>query len=260
VAWKTDWVHPPAPGAVIQGTPKAQNPLADAAAPIPGITVTLGAPSAGTSWTWSDGVSGQGFNETYVVYNPGSVPAEVRLALAINGGATEPFPLTVGPGQETTITAGKEARIVPLAHHSAILTSVNGVPVVAERLLTASRPAPQDGVAELQGGQVASTRWVLAGAPADKKHAAIVALYNPGRAPVNVSIDGLTGSVDPLPGIPPMTLPPGQQTFVVINHGRQALPQPLLVTASGPVFVEQDLYGEGGAPGMSLSLGVPLSS
>jgi hypothetical protein len=259
VAWKTDWVHPPQSGAVIQGTKAALSPLADPAAPIPGITVTLGASSAGTSWTWADGIAGNGFSESYVVYNPGPVPAEVRLALTLDQGVAEPFPLSVGPGQVTTITAGAEARIPVGVRHSAVLTSINGVPVVAERLLTIDRAANGRGIGELLGGRVASPRWMLAGAQADRTHAAAVMLYNPGKAPVSVAIDGLNGSSAPLAGVGRVILQPGHRVAVVVNQGKQVVQEPLLVDASGPVFAELDLYGLNGATGVSLSFGVPLT-
>jgi len=258
VAWKTDWVHPPQTGAVIEGTKAAENPLADPAAPVPGSTVTLGASSAGTSWTWADGLTETGFSESYVVYNPSPVPAEVRLALTLDQGVAEPFPLSVGPGQVTTITSGAEARIPAGVRHSAVLTSVNGVPVVAERLLTVDAPH-ESGVAELLGGRMAASRWLLAGAHADRTHQGVVVLYNPGDAPVSVAINGLNGSSAPLVSVGRVIVPAGRRVSVLINRGTQVVAEPLLVDASGQVYAEQDLYGANGATGVSLSFGVPLT-
>lgn len=256
VAWKTDWVQPPAPGAVIMGTKAALSPLADPAAPVTGVTVTLGASSAGTSWTWADGMSGNGLDERYVIYNPGQATAEVKLAVTLEQGVAEPFDLAVGPGQVTIVTSAAEARIPAGVAHSAVLTSTNGVPVVAERVLTAASPARWSGIGELPGGRVAAARWLLAGAPADRTHRATVVLYNPGNAPVSAVLSPL--------GAPPIAggrvlVGPGRRVAVTVNPGTRPVVAPLLLQASGPVFAELGLYGENGATGVSLSFGVPLT-
>ncbi len=55
VAWKTDVVTPPTSSEVLLGTAAADGPLSDPAAPIPGVTLTLGVPDTATSWTWAGG-------------------------------------------------------------------------------------------------------------------------------------------------------------------------------------------------------------
>lgn len=257
VAWKTQVVTPPSSGEVLLGTPAASSPLADPANPIPGVTVTLGAPDTGTTWTWAEGIAGNGVNESYVIYNPGDGTAQLKLSVELDQGVAEPFDLSVGPDQVTTVMSSQEVRIPPGVGHAAVLQSVNGVPVMAERVVSAASPSVWSGNGELPGGQVAASRWLLAAAQADPTHDGWVVIYNPGSSAVEASLSG------PGPGdqaaLETVTVPSGRQASIHLNQLRRQLNEPLVLTATGLVYTELDTYGAGGAPGVSLSFGVPLS-
>lgn len=260
VAWETRWVDPPAAGAAILGTPAAQAPLADPAAPVPGATVVLGAPSLGTRWVWPDGDAGNGVSEQYVIYNPGVQTADVRLAIQLDQGAAEPFALSVPPGQIIPVASDQQARIPAGVTHSAVLDSINGVPVVAERVVSASSPSPWQGIADMLGQRIASDRWLLAGPVADSGHDGWVVVYNPGTQPIRVVADVLSaGAQVPLGGISPVTVFPGRRAAIHLNQARSTLDAPLLISAQDPFYVESNVYGSGGSPGISLAPGVPLT-
>lgn len=260
VAWETQWVDPPAAGAAILGTPAAQNPLADPAAGVPGATVVLGASSAGTEWAWPDGMAGNGISEQYVVYNPGVQTADVRLAIGLDQGVAEPFELSVPPGQVIPVASDQQARIPAGVAHYAVLQSLNEVPVVAERVLTASSPSGWRGLGQMLGERVPADRWLVAGALADSSHDGWVVVYNPGDQALRVVIDGLSaGAQVPLAGLSPVTVFPHRRVAVHLNQGRPTLDEPLVVSADGPFYVESNVYGAGGAPGISLAPGVPLT-
>lgn len=257
VAWKTTWVDPPASGAAIVGTPAAQSPLADPAAPVPGATVELGAPSAGTRWVWSDGNAGNGVSEQYVVYNPGVQPAEVRLAIGLDEGAAEPFELSVPPGQVIPVASDQQARIPAGVAHSAVLESLNGVPVVAERVVAASSPSPWSGLGEMLGQRVPADRWLLGGTLSDSSHDGWVVVYNPGDRAIRVVLDRLdNGTQVPLPGSSPVVVQVGRRVAVHLPGG---LSEALVVSSDAPFYVESNVYGSGGSRGISLAPGVPLN-
>jgi hypothetical protein len=257
VAWKTDVVSQPTPGEAVLGTAAATAAFADPAAAIAGVTVTLGMAAPALSWTWADGHAGNGVDERYVIYNPGTGAAEVRLSLDLDQGVAEPFDLSVGPEQVITVVSSQEVRIPPGVNHAAVLQSINGVPVVAERTVAAASPSSWTGLGELPGGRVAASRWLLAAGMADRHHDGIVVVYNPGSAPVAATLEGLSGRAQiPLDQV---TVGAGRKAAVRLNSVRLALDEPLVVSASAPVYVETDLYGTGGTPGVSLSFGVPLS-
>jgi hypothetical protein len=257
VVWKTDVVNPPPPGAPLLGTAAGAQPLADPAAPIPGVTLTLGAPAAANQWVWADGETGNGITEQYIVYNPGVATAELRLDLDLDQGVAEPFDLTVPPDQVLPVVSSQEVRIPPGVGHSATLTSVNGVPVVAERVVSATSPSPWSGLGELMGARVAASDWLIPVGRADANHAGRVVVYNPGAAGVRAVIFGLDGRTRV--GVKALYVGGGRRAIVPLNSLAAVLDVPIVVAASGPVYVESDFYGTGTTPGINLSFGVPLS-
>ena len=260
VAWETRWVDPPPAGAAIVGTPAAQNPLADPAAPVPGTTLVLGAPSAGTRWVWPDGNAGNGISEQYVVYNPGDQTAEVRLSIGLDQGVAEPFELAVPPGQVIPVASDQQARIPAGVAHSAELDSLNGVPVVAGRVVAATSPSAQRGLGDMFGERIASERWLLGAAGADPAHDGWVVVYNPGNDPLRVAVSALSaGAQISIPGLNPVTVFPGHRVAIHLNPVRATLDEALVVSSTEPFFVELNIFGTGGTPGISLEPGVPLT-
>lgn len=264
VAWQTAWVVTPPKNQPLVGTPAAQNPLADPALPQPGVTLTLGAPSAGTSWTWPDGLAGTGMDEQYVVYNPGAAPAEVRLSVGLQQGQAEPFEFSVGPGEVVPVVSEQQARIPAGVPHSATLTSVNGVPVVAERTVTATGAgngadvgAGRLGIAGLLGGRLPAADWLIPFPGTDAAHGGQMILLNPGPRPVTARLARLAGSGEALlPGAAAITVPAEGRAAVPVPAGQNT---PLVLRSDGPVYTEYDLAGLNGTPGLSFSFGVPLS-
>jgi hypothetical protein len=259
VAWKTQWVTAAPSGSPLLGSAAAQNPLSDPAAPIGGVTVALGAPSAGTTWVWADGQAGNGVAEQYVIYNPGPVTAAVRLSLQLDQGVAEPFELSVPPDQVIPIESDQQARIPAGVTHSAVLQSTNGVPVVAERVVAATSPSAWSGLGEMLGARVPAQRWLLGAAAADSSHDGWVVLFNPGTQAVQVAINMLSGGTQvPLTGQTPVSVPPDRRIAIHLNQGRGSLQAPLVVNSPLPIYAEFNVYGVGG-PGIGLGSGVPLS-
>jgi hypothetical protein len=257
VAWKTAVATEPAPNQALLGTPAASAPFADPATPVAGVTLALGMPAAALTWTWADGITGTGVDERYVIYNPDNGVAQLKLALNLDQGVAEPFDLSVGPEQMITVVSSQEVRIPAGVSHTAVLQSLNGVPVVAERTLAAASPSTWSGLGELPGGRLAASRWLLADAGADRNHDGMVVVYNPGPAPAQTVIEGLSGRAQvPLIAV---TVGAGRRVAVHLNSLRPVLDEPLVVSASQPVFVESDFYGKGSTPGINLSFGVPLT-
>jgi hypothetical protein len=257
VAWQASWVTPPPQGAPLVGTPAASAPLADPALPVPGVSVSPGAPQAATRWTWPDGLAGGGVDEQYVVYDPSGRAANVRLSVSLSQGAAEPLSFSVGPGQVVPIVSAQQARIPAGVPHSATLVSLNGVPVVAARSLTVDT-ADAKGTASLLGSQYAARAWVVVTPASDPGHSGQVVVSNPGSFPEGVRIIQLdAGSIVPVPGVGPLTVPPRGRLAVTLPAGQQA---PVVVRAAGPVYVEYNLAGIGSTSGISASMAVPLAS
>ena len=70
-------------------------------------------------------------------------------------------------------------------------------------------------------------------------------------------LEGLSGSAQvPLVAV---TVPAGRRAAIHLNRLRPVLDEPFVLSASAPVYVESDFYGQNGTPGISLSLGVPVT-
>jgi hypothetical protein len=273
VAWESAWTVPPKSGAVVVGTPAANNPFADPSAPVAGLSVTLGAPSAGTRWVWADGVAGNGVDERYVVYNPGSATADIRLSLDLQQYAAEPFNLSIGGYQTVEIVSSEEARIPAGVPHAAVLTSLNGVPVVAERTVAAapgegaSGPATrsssksgtsaQYGLGGMLGMRLPGERWLV---PATASvPGGWVTLYNPSSVAERITLEDLAGGrALPLGAARGYVVGPAARLAVRLDT-RAAYGKPILLTATGEVYAEYDLYGSSSV-GTSMSSAVPAVS
>lgn len=258
VAWQTLAVTPVPTGTAVIGPGGPPPGAIDPASPVPGLEVSLGSVSAARSWTWPNGVAGNGIDEQYVIFNPGPGTARVQLALNLDQGSATPFSLTVGPGEVTTVRSDQQARVPAGVTHSATLRSVNGVPVVAERTVAAAPPAVQAGLGALPGERIASPSWLFPAGAVSAKSDEWLFLFNPASRPVSAAVSALSGAPGAIvPGLGAVNLGPGARVAVHLND-HAALDAALAVTATGPIFVEQDLYGSTKDPSYDISSGVPL--
>jgi hypothetical protein len=165
VAFQTELVTPPPPGAPLVGSNGGLNP----ASPIAGATLTLGSSDPSTSWFWPEGADGGGLTESYVFYNPSGRAATLSLSLisqGAGGGVGSATELTVGPYATATVTTNGQPWALPGVAYAAHLVSTNGVPVVAERSLVGSSPSPERGLGVLVGQDQPTNNWLLPGSPA----------------------------------------------------------------------------------------------
>lgn len=160
-----------------------------------GLSLSLGSNRLSEQWFFPAGRSVPGTGESYVIYNPGDVAAEVEFELkpdsADRVGDVAPLPVPVGSRErwivsvtghlthpvdalttiDATVPEGAEQFFVSIR-------SFNGVPVVAERVLT--RPLERGGVTASVGIDLASTnQMVTIPALIDGAEAATLAVLNP---------------------------------------------------------------------------------
>lgn len=262
VAWESEVITPPPKGSPLLGTPAGNAPLADPAYPVAGVAVTLGAPSAGTFWTWPDGLAGNGTDEQYVIYNPGPQTADVRLSVDLEHGSAEPFELSVAPYQFVQEISEQQTSIPAGMPHTAAVVSTNGVPVVAARTTgalnsTAGGTGTRNGIGLMLGERLAAPSWIVPYASADAQHQFSIIVSNLGSAAVKVAVQSLPARPVTTPGFYTTTVAPGARVALPgLPTGWNA---PLAIAASGPVYVETDIYGAGGTSGYSLSSAIPLS-
>mgnify|MGYP001234663275 CR=1 FL=1 len=238
-----------------------------------GITLGLGAPTPAKTWLFPDGRVDEGITEQVVVFNPtdevAEVEVEVRLDDPERNEVPEPFELTIPPSRfsivdvheaEEGLPEGTPKRVPDGVPHSIIVTSLNGVPVVAERVVTSSAPSSNVGISATLGSPVAAPTWFLPGGGVTPERDEYLTLFNQSDGITTFSVVALVGGQTlALEGLQDLEVPPGGRRAIRLSDhvgNRESLP--VVVEASGPVVVERGLYRVGGR-GIALSMGVPLA-
>jgi Family of unknown function (DUF5719) len=258
VAWKTQVVNP-MPAIPVPTDPSQQAVTPPAVPRVPGLSLVLGAASPGTVWWWPDGLAAAGLTERYQIYNPGTAEADVSLSVPLDQGSAEPFRLKIAPHDTATVVTNTESRIPKGVAHAAILTSTNGVGVVAERTVDAGKPSSRSGRLDLLGARVSARRWVLPAGSVGADLDEWIIVFNPGRVATTFSIVALAdGSLADISGLSGLSLPAGGRLAVQIDDPAANLRHALLVEAHSDVVVERDLYPVN-AIGLAAAIGVPLA-
>ncbi|MBW3557107.1 MAG: hypothetical protein KY454_09270 [Actinobacteria bacterium] len=223
-----------------------------------GLSLALAAPAPVRQWYFPEGLVADGVAERYHLFNPTGTEALVSIELALEEGAAEPFDLTIAPRERLTVVANDEERVPRGVGHAAIVRSLNGVPVVAERSVAAAAPAPRVGTADTLGSPRTGRSWLLAAGGATDTLDEWVIVLNPGTVAATVSIQGLAaGQLLPVEGLQEVAVPAGRRVAVRLTDHVKREDLALLVRATAPVVVERGLYRVG-SPGLALSSGVPL--
>lgn len=227
-----------------------------------GLTLTLGAPAAGTEWRFAAGYVAEGTNERLHVYNPGEDEAEVDVTVLLDdpevNGVPAPFEVTI-PGRDyVTLDYNEEERIPAEIPHATVVTSVNGVPVVAERVVAEFDPSAREGIAATMGSRMAAERWLLPAGAATDEIDEVVTVFNPGSAATEVRIVRLDGGDGAIDGLEPVEVPAGQRRAIRLGEHVDTEELPLVVEADTPVVVERRL-AEIDDLGVASTLGIPLA-
>ena len=224
-------------------------------APAPrGLSLVLGATAPGLSWYYPDGISAKGRTEHFEIFNPGTAEAQVDLAAALDRGSADPFSVSVPAGDRVSIQIDKEPRIPPNVGQSWSLTSTNGVPVVAERVMEASADSARVGIADTLGAPRGATRWLFAAGSATPPADEYLIVFNPTAHPVDVTVTA-SGLGEAVAVGRPFTLAAGMRLALHINDSVDKGIVVLDVGASGRVVAERAQSTAKG-PGLSSTIGI----
>lgn len=222
-----------------------------------GVTMGLGAAAPSPVWYFPEGRVAEGLTERYQIFNPQKEEARVELELDLEQGAAEPILITVPPESRVTVIANDEARIPKEVSHAVTVRTINNVPVVAERS-TDAQQAGRSGVSFMIGGRSPARRWALAAGAADDSVQQWLVFQNPGTAVAAVSVTLLAdGTPQPVEGLQSLEVAPGGRRAVRVNETLTRGATPLVVEATQPIVLEQDLYRSKGL-GMAMNIGVQL--
>ena len=221
-----------------------------------GATVALGAPSPATLWYFPDGVVRPDVTERYSLFNPNPGEAQVALEVNLDEGAAEPFEITVPAGDRVTMTLNEETRIPKGVGHSAVVRSLNGVPVVVSRAIEAGGSSGA-GRTDSLGARRAANRWLFPAGGASPTVDEWIAVQNPGPRAASISVSGLAGQSVPMEKLQGVRVEPGRRLVFRLGEHVRRFPLAVLVTSTSPVVAERSGYGVG-RPGRSATVGIPL--
>ena len=229
-----------------------------------GLTVQLGVPRPETTWAFPDGLVSETVREEYVVYNPGEDVAEVEIELVLDdpekNGIPESVDLSLPPGTHQVVDLNADGRVPAGVAHSGIVRSANGVPIVAERVLSASGETRR-GIGVTTGSPVEAEQWSFAAgavSPTQDEFLVLVNLDPQILAEVDVAAV-LNGQLVPVADLQGIELGGSERLAIRVGehiNNRPALP--LVVTSTEPIVVERGLYEVGeDVRGISNAIGVP---
>jgi Family of unknown function (DUF5719) len=233
-----------------------------------GLALVPGAPQAESDWTIPQAEETANGTSAIDVFNPGPTTQEVTVRARAGSVALAPFHARVFPDTTWVLPTGTQSRILKGDPYSAVIEAQGGSGVVVGRVVAApsTSPAPQEGMAMAVDGLTSaapSGRWVV---PSPGPGAQPV-LPGPGApahlAVTNVSTERETYSIEVMGPTESSVIASGtfgpSATFsldptILAGAGRN----PLIVTASGPAAVSQDV-GPSGSIGVVTMPGIPLS-
>lgn len=154
-----------------------------------------------TKWYFAEGATFGPFNLFYLVQNPNSQAAEVKVTYLLATSAPLTKTYVVAPQSRFNIWVDSEGAtdpaLAPLASAelSAIIESTNGVPIIAERAMYLDQPGRALGAGHESAGVTApATQWFLAEGATGEYFDMFILIANPQAAPATVQADYLLDS------------------------------------------------------------------
>jgi hypothetical protein len=228
-----------------------------------GFTSGVAAPTAAGVWFFPDGRRVPQVSERVIVYNPGAEVAEIDIEMrpeAPDGDEADLLanvvPLSVAPFSAGQYDITGDVGVAD-GVHSIVVSSANGVPVVAQRVTNLVADEGTRGVSSMLGSRMAAARWLLATGGTSDAVVEEVTVLNTGDQPASVQVSRL--EVDGfVPVGDALEVPAGGVVQLRVNEEIEEAPLTLLVEADAPLVVERGLIFREEA-GTSRQLGVPVT-
>jgi uncharacterized repeat protein (TIGR01451 family) len=154
-----------------------------------------------TRWYFAEGATFGNFDLFYLIQNPTDQPSRVRVTYLRTVGEPLVKEYTVAPQSRFDIWVDNEGAtdpaLAPLANAelSAIVESINGVPIIAERAMYLNQPGRTFGAGHESAGVTApSTEWFMAEGATGSYFDLFILIANPQATPAVVQADYLLGS------------------------------------------------------------------
>lgn len=220
-----------------------------------GLSFDVGAAAPSTRWLLPGGDVPPSGQEDIVVANPSDHEALVSTVFQVESGTgpagSQDIPVPAGG----RLTLKISDQVPGGTRHASILTSTNGVAVVAERLTV----GPQGAYQSVLGAPDTRTRWVVAaGSTAGGTDTLALVADGPDKAVCKITILTGSGPVSPAP-LAAAEVVPGQRGSIDLTPYLNGQPALVLVEATaGRVAVENDLALPAAYRETMESAGIPL--
>jgi hypothetical protein len=230
------------------------------AASVPkGLISTPAIPVRAPRWIFPSARMSTGVTTQIAVYNPGSQTAEVDVALTYQdpklNPEVEPVALTIRPREQAIVTLNDVPGIQSDVDLWVDVRSLDGVPVVAERLSFYGPDASRQGATATAGSPIAATRWMVAQGGATRTRSSTVQVVNPGDSSATVTVITLSdGDRDVLESAR-IEIPPGDRRSIDLSGAGAAAT--VLLHSSEPVVASSSLSIADG-PGISVQGALPF--
>jgi outer membrane biosynthesis protein TonB len=139
-------------------------------------------------WYFAEGTTRPPFELFYLVFNPGPSTATVSVTYLLPSGATAARYHEIPAGERRSIWVNQDGADVQRADVAAVIESVNGQPIVAERALYLSGGKSFTGGLVGLGATAPQARWVLAEGATGTYFTTQLTLANPNPKGVTVRL------------------------------------------------------------------------
>jgi len=217
---------------------------AAAATPAPkGLISTPASPVRADRWVIPGGRVAEGVRTQIAVYNPGSAAAEVDVVVSYQDPQRYPSPAPIGisvPAREQVIVdLNDQPDVLAETDLWVDVRSLEGVPVVAERVSTFGDPSSRQGAAATLGNPVAATRWLVTQAGPTRLRSGTVQVVNPGSTEARVTVLTLADGDRRELTSAAVVVPAGDRRS--LDLGSAARAASVVVASSEPVVVGSSL-------------------
>jgi hypothetical protein len=219
-----------------------------------GLVSTAAIPARAARWAFPGARIAAGVRNRFAIFNPSPREAAVDLVVtpqdpSVNV-APEPLQLTLRAGAQTIVDLDAIEDLAPDLDAWVEVRSLQGVPVVAERLAYYGDPAARTGAAVLAGSPVQARRWLVVQAGATDNRGATVQVANPGDRATTIRVWQLTGGDRSLLPSASLVLAAGDRRTLELDAAAPGAS--VIVVGSRPVVVTSSLSSNDG-PGVSLA-------
>ncbi len=221
-----------------------------------GTVAAVGTPRPAGSWYFAHGLFGDGKAQRVALFNPNDKEADVLVATPVDGDVADPFEQKVPAHGYSLLTFEGQDRVTAGTEHSIVVESVNGVSVVAQRIVDGTG-GNAIGQAVGLGVSGPAREWVI---PAVERASASTTVWvaNFGTSAAVLTVEVLRdGQVERPAEIQAIQLPPGERKALAIPADGGEGFAAVVVKADHEVVVQADRVAQGGT-GMGTVAGIPV--